>query len=68
MKLAKMVYLFIILLSIVVTPYAIEYATKLRGYKAYGGEYLIPVLGWIIATIFYEICREKNNRRRDDYE
>ena len=58
-----MVYLFIILSSIVVTPYAVEYATKMRGYKAYGGEYLIPIFGWIIATVFYEICKENNKKK-----
>lgn len=64
MKLAKVVYLFIILSSIVATPYVVEYATKIRGYKAYGGEYLTPCFGWIIATIFYEICKEINYKKK----
>lgn len=63
MRLAKIVYLLIILSSIAITPRAIEYATCIRGYKAYGGEYLIPILGWIIATVFYEICKEINHRK-----
>lgn len=64
MILARIVYLLIILTSIVITPYAIKYATSIRGYRAYGGEYLIPILGWIIATIFYEICKEINHRKK----
>lgn len=73
MKIVRIVYLFFILISIIITPYMIEYATKIRGYKAYGGEYLIPLLGWAIATIFYEVCKEINDRkklkkRRKDYE
>ncbi len=63
MKLAKLVYLLIILISIVITPYAIKYATDIRGYKAYGGEYLIPILGWIFATIFYEIFKAINQKQ-----
>ena len=42
----------------------IDYATEIRGYKAYGGEYLIPLLGWTIATIFYEICKEFSERKK----
>lgn len=64
MKLAKIVYLFIILSSIIATHYLIGYATSIRGYKAYGGEYLIPILGWIIATVFYEICKEINHKNK----
>lgn len=65
-----MVYLFIMLFSIVATPYLVKYATSIRGYKAYGGEYLIPILGWIIATVYYDICKGIKNRknRREDYE
>ena len=64
MILAKIVYLLIILSSIVLTPRAVQYATNIRGYKAFGGEYLIPILGWIIATIFYEICKEIYRRKK----
>ena len=64
MILAKIVYLLIIIFSVIITPHAIEYATNIRGYKAYGGEYLIPILGWIIATVFYEICKEINHRKK----
>ena len=64
MKIAKFVYLFIILLSIVATHYLAEYETSVRGYKAYGGEYTIPILGWIIATIYYEICKSIDNNKK----
>lgn len=64
MILARIAYLLIMLTSIIITPYAIKYATSIRGYNAYGGEYLIPILGWIIATVFYEICKEINHRKK----
>lgn len=63
-RLARIVYFLIILFSIAITPYVAEYATNIRGYKAYGGEYLIPLLGWIIATVYYEICKEINHRQK----
>ncbi len=63
MRLTKIVYLLIILSSIIITPYMIRYATNIRGYKAYGGEYLIPILGWVIATSYYEICKEIKNKK-----
>jgi len=63
-RLAKIVYLLIILFSIIITPHVVEYATSIRGYKAYGGEYLTPIFGWIIATVFYEICKEINHRKK----
>lgn len=47
----------------ILTPIAINYANSLRGYKAFGGEYLIPVLGltmiMIIETIFEESQKPK---------
>lgn len=47
----------------ILTPIAINYANSLRGYKAFGGEYLIPVLGltiiMIIETIFEETQKSK---------
>ena len=65
MKIARIVYLFFILISIIITPYLAEYATNIRGYKAYGGEYLTPILGWIIATIYYDICENLNNTNKN---
>ncbi|MEI3355716.1 MAG: hypothetical protein V8R81_01285 [Clostridia bacterium] len=49
--------------TFILTPIAINYANSLRGYKAFGGEYLIPVLGltmiMIIETIFEENQKPK---------
>ncbi len=49
----------IILLTIIITPFAIKYATTIRGYEAIGGEYFLPILGSIIIlaleTIYEEI-------------
>ena len=33
------------------TPMAIDYATVVRGYNAYGGEYLLPLLGVLIVFL-----------------
>lgn len=74
MKVGKIIYLLIIFISIIITPFIVKYVTThIRGYRAYGGEYLIPIFGWIIATIFYEVFKriynsEKFKARRDNDE
>jgi hypothetical protein len=53
--------LLVIIVTSILTPIAINYANNLRGHQAYGGEYLIPILGltiiMIIETIYEEISR-----------
>jgi hypothetical protein len=53
--------LLVIIGTSILTPIAINYANNLRGHQAYGGEYLIPILGltiiMIIETIYEEISR-----------
>lgn len=65
--LVRMLELIIVIVTIILTILAIRYATIFRGYKAFGGEYLIPVLGicaiMIIETI-YEDSKNKNKKRR----
>lgn len=54
--------LVILLVTIALTPMAINYATELRGHTAYGGEYLVPVLGLLVIMIIetiYEDIRKK---------
>lgn len=41
----RIVEILIIIATIVITIKSIQYANATRGYKAYGGEYLIPFLG-----------------------
>lgn len=48
--------------SIILTPIAIIYANKIRGYHALGGEYLLPILGLLIIMIIEEIYKETEER------
>lgn len=52
----------IITLTTIVTPMAINYANAWRGYKGYGGEYLIPILG-LLAILVIETIYEESSRR-----
>ncbi len=62
----RVIEILVILITIVLTIKAIKYANQIRGYKAFGGEYLIPVLGWILVIIIdaiYENYLRKQNRK-----
>lgn len=52
----------IIILTTIVTPMAINYTNAWRGYKGYGGEYLLPILG-LLAILVIETIYEESNRR-----
>lgn len=45
---ARITELFIFIGTIITTPMAINYANNIRGHVAYGGEYLLPILGLLI--------------------
>ena len=55
--------LLVIIATIILTVKAIAYATAIRGYKAYGGEYLIPILGLIIILILEVILEESEEKK-----
>ncbi len=63
---SRIIELLIIVSTIIITPKAITYANAWRGYKGYGGEYLIPVLGMLAILIIETILEEgaKANARR----
>lgn len=63
---SRIIELLIIVSTIIITPKAITYANTWRGYKGYGGEYLIPVLGMLAILIIETILEEgaKANARR----
>lgn len=65
---ARILDLIVIVLTLAFTPKAIAYATELRGYKAYGGEYLLPLLGLVIVmvieTIYEESEKNKHGKHR----
>lgn len=51
--------LLIILNTVILTIVSIGYAEQLRGYKASGGEYLIPVFGLLILLIIEDSYENK---------
>lgn len=61
---ARISELIVIVGSIILTPMAIEYANNWRGYKAFGGEYLIPVLGLLIAMVIETIYEESERNKK----
>lgn len=68
----RIIEILVIIATIILTVKAIAYATAIRGYKAYGGEYLIPIIGLVIILVLEAILEESeenknqksNNKRR----
>lgn len=54
--------LVIIIVTTILTPMAINYANAWRGYKGFGGEYLLPILG-LLAILVIETIYEESSRR-----
>jgi len=50
--------------TIILTILAINYTNKVRGHIAYGGEYLIPVLGLLIILVIETIYEESESKKR----
>lgn len=61
----RIIELLVIIATIILTIVAINYATRLRGHKAYGGEYCIPLLGGIAIMIIEEIYQESENKKKE---
>ena len=59
----RIIELLVIIATIILTIKAVQYATIVRGYKGYGGEYLVPVLGLIIKLILESILEESENKK-----
>lgn len=59
----RIIELLVIIATIILTIKAVQYATIVRGYKGYGGEYLVPVLGLIIILILESILEESENKK-----
>ena len=62
----RIIEVIVIITTIILTIIAINYANKTRGYKAYGGEYCIPLIGLIIITVIESIYQESEKRRKED--
>lgn len=61
----RIIELLVIIATIILTVLAINYTNKLRGYVAYGGEYLIPLLGVIIILVIESIYEESENNKKE---
>ena len=62
----RIIELLVIIATIILTIKAIAYATAIRGYKAYGGEYLIPILGLIIILVLEVILEESEEKKNQN--
>lgn len=50
--------------TIILTILAINYANRVRGHIAYGGEYLIPIGGLLIILVIETIYEESESKKR----
>lgn len=68
----RILELITIIATIILTIVSIKYANRIRGYKAFGGEYLVPVLGLNIILVLESILEEseekKGNRKNGKME
>jgi drug/metabolite transporter superfamily protein YnfA len=60
----RVIEIAIIIATIILTILAINYANKIRGYQAYGGEYLIPIIGLLIVMVIEDIYQESEKKRK----
>lgn len=59
----RFIELLVIVLTIIITVVSIKYANKIRGYRAIGGEYLIPIIGLIILLAIEELYQKSENKK-----
>ena len=64
----RTIEMLIILVTLISTPIAIIYASRLRGYSALGGDYFIPLLSSIILLLIESIYEESEERRKSKNE
>ena len=62
----RIVEIIIVIATIVLTIIGINYANELRGYQAYGGEYLIPIFGFLAIIIIEEIYRDYEDKKENN--
>lgn len=62
--LVRILEIAVIIGTIILTILAINYANKIRGHIAYGGEYLIPIGGLLIILVIETIYEESENKKR----
>lgn len=54
----RILELITIIATIILTIVSIKYANRIGGYKAFGGEYLVPVFGLIIVLVLESFLDE----------
>ena len=59
----RTIELLVIIATIILTIKAIGYATLIRGYKGYGGEYLIPIIGLVSILVLEAILEESEENK-----
>jgi len=59
----RILEILVIIGTIILIPLAINYAHQIRGYEAFGGEYLIPLVGLIVILIIETILEESENKK-----
>ena len=62
----RILELLTIIATIILTIKSIQYATKIRGHQAFGGEYLVPILGLIIVLVLETILEESENKKHEN--
>ncbi len=56
---SRIIEFLIIIGTIILTPKAIIYANAWRGYKGFGGEYLIPILALLAILVIETMLEER---------
>lgn len=59
----RIIEIVIVIATIVLTLVSINYANKIRGHIAYGGEYLIPVFGLLLILVLETNLEESEERK-----
>lgn len=61
----RIIEILIIIATIILTILAINYANKIRGHSAMGGEYLIPILGLLIILVIETVYEESEEKKKN---
>ena len=61
----RIIEILVIIATIILTILAINYANKIRGYSAMGGEYLIPILGLLIILVIETVYEESEEKKKN---
>ena len=62
----RIIEIAIVIATIILTIVSINYANKIRGHIAYGGEYLIPVFGLLLILVIKTIYEESEEKKKNE--